>query len=163
MSTRRLLGAVTLALGLAGAASVGAAQVSQPGTQEILQARLAAAKSLKCTFQLIATGTWKDGAPQGDVKPVKLSLQFVGINTDEGTSRMLSPFGTYDMIVQFAGGSLHFIQAMRAGALYTTTVFPKENGPGTFKAVHSRHEYVEISLPGFTSRPEQYYGECEVV
>ena len=163
MSTRRLLGAVTLALGLAGGASVGAAQVSQPGTQEVLQARLAAARSLKCTFQLIAIGTWKDGAPQGDMKPVKLALQFVGINTDEGSSRMLSPFGTYDMIAQFAGGSLHFIQAMRAGALYTTTVFPKENGPGKFKAVHSRHEYVEISLPGFTSRPEQYYGECEVV
>jgi len=27
--------------------------------------------------------------------------------------------------------------------------------------VHARHEYTEVSLPGYTSRPEQYYGECE--
>jgi len=28
--------------------------------------------------------------------------------------------------------------------------------------VHTRHEYTEVRLPGFTSRPEQYYGECEI-
>jgi hypothetical protein len=41
-------------------------------------------------------------------------------------------------------------------------VFDKENTPGKYKAVHTRHEYTEVSLPGFTSRPEQYYGECEI-
>jgi hypothetical protein len=30
------------------------------------------------------------------------------------------------------------------------------------RAVHTRHEYTMISLPGFTSRPEQYYGECAI-
>jgi hypothetical protein len=27
-------------------------------------------------------------------------------------------------------------------------------------AVHTRHEYTDISLPGFTSRPEMYIGDC---
>jgi len=31
---------------------------------------------------------------------------------------------------------------------------------GKLRAVHTRHEYTEVSLPGFTSRPEQYYGDC---
>jgi hypothetical protein len=29
--------------------------------------------------------------------------------------------------------------------------------------VHSRHEYYPTALPGFTSSPEQYYGECEIM
>ena len=33
-------------------------------------------------------------------------------------------------------------------------------GDGKLRAVHTRHEYTEVSLPGFTSRPEQYYGDC---
>ena len=136
---------------------------TRQATQQQLEATLAAAKRLKCAFRLEATMTWKDGAPQGELKPVTLIVQFEDINADESTARMLSNFGTYDMIVRLVGGSLHFIQPLRSGALYTTTVFAKENRPGKFKAVHSRHEYVEIVLPGFTSRPEQYYGECEVV
>lgn len=162
MMWRWVVSAAGVVAAVASVSVVAAAQVTQPGSQAALQDKLGAAKSLKCTFPLVATGTWKDFAPQGDVKPSTLVVNFVGINTDEGTARMTSSFGTYDMIAQFVGGSLHFIQALRAGALYTTSVFPKENHPGTFKAVHSRHEYVEISLPGFTSRPEQYYGECVI-
>src|SRR5262245_16075608 len=152
----------TAILGLilaSGLASTLAAQTAQPLTSQQLQDKLAAAKGLKCTFELEATGTWKKdtGELQGEVKPVKLAVTFTEINADESTARMLSNFGTYDMIVRAMAGSLHFIQPLRSGALYATTVFPKESHPGKFKAVHSRHEYVEIQLPGFTSRPEQYY------
>ncbi len=37
----------------------------------------------------------------------------------------------------------------------------KRKEQGKLKAVHTRHEYTEVSLPGYTSRPEQYYGECD--
>jgi hypothetical protein len=40
-------------------------------------------------------------------------------------------------------------------------VFDKETRAGRLQAVHTRHEYTAVSLPGFTSRPEQYYGDCE--
>ena len=51
----------------------------------------------------------------------------------------------------------------RSGPLYITTVFELETPGRKLKAVHSRHELFAISLPGSTSSPEQYYGECEVV
>ena len=34
----------------------------------------------------------------------------------------------------------------------------------TFAQWHAqtRHEFTEVSLPGYTSSPEQYYGDCQV-
>ena len=153
----------TLLAVLAATAVAGPWARAQTPSAAVLESRLLAAKSLKCTFTQLATGTWTaDGATQGNTKAVTLAVQFTEINADESTARMLSNFGTYDMIVRVMAGNMHFIQPLRSGALYTTTVFAKESRPGKFKAVHSRHEYVEIVLPGFTARPEQYYGECEV-
>ena len=59
-------------------------------------------------------------------------------------------------------GTLHLVQAFREGPLYVTTVFPKETRGGRLQAAHTRHEYTLVSMPGYTSRPEQYIGECEL-
>jgi hypothetical protein len=131
---------------------------AQTATRE----QLAAAKTVTCVFTVYATGTWKNGEAEGALKTGKLSVQFTEINTDEGSARMASGFGIYDIIVRLASGSLHFIQAYRDGPLYTTTIFDKESRDGRLKAVHTRHEYTDIALPGFTSKPEQYYGDCAV-
>jgi hypothetical protein len=64
--------------------------------------------------------------------------------------------------VRLSQGTIHFVQAFRDGPLYVTTIFAKESRDGKLKAVHTRHEYTDVSLPGFTSKPEQYYGECGV-
>jgi hypothetical protein len=126
------------------------------------QARLAEAKSLKCVFQIVATASWTNGEPRPEIKPTKLSFGFDKIDSDEGTARMIGTFGPSEIVVRLSTGSLHFMQAFREGPLYTTTVFPRETRNGNLQAVHSRHEYTEVSLPGFTSRPEQYYGECAI-
>jgi hypothetical protein len=123
---------------------------------------LATVKSVSCKFSLLATGTWKAGEAQAEVKPAALSFSFDSINIDEGTARVIGNFGPSDIIARLSMGTLHFLQSFSEGALYTTTIFPKETHPGKLQAVHTRHEYTEVSLPGFTSRPEQYYGECEV-
>ena len=130
--------------------------------QTSVRDKLAAAKTVKCNFSAYATGTWKDGEALGELKAAKLVVQFTEINTDEGTARMVSGFGNYDIIVRLSEGALHFIQAFRAGPLYTTTIFDRESRDGKLKAVHTRHEYADVSVPGFTSKPEQYYGECEL-
>ena len=124
--------------------------------------KLAVAKTATCTFTVYATVMWKSGEAEGALKTGKLSVQFSEINSDEGSARLVSGFGIYDIIVRLAPGALHFIQAYRDGPLYTTTIFDQESRDGRLKAVHTRHEYSEISLPGFTSRPEQYYGDCAV-
>ena len=123
--------------------------------------RLAATRTLTCTFTTLAIGTWINGEAQAQVKPAKLSIKFEEIDSDEGTARIASDVGKYDIIVRLTEDTLHFVQMFRSGPLYSTTVFSKENAQGKFKAVHSRHEYTDVILPGFTSRPEQYYGECQ--
>ena len=125
--------------------------------------KLAAAKSLRCTFALDAAGAWKtDGTPGAAVKPAKLVLLFESIDTDEGTAKMRSGTMLSDLVAKLSGGYLHFMQSFRSGPLYTTTVFDKETSGGKFKAVHSRHELFAVPVPGATSSPEQYYGECEI-
>jgi hypothetical protein len=124
---------------------------------------LAMAKSIKCTFPLMAVGTWGREQPEAKVKPADLVLQFDAVNADEGTAELKSGFGKYDIVVRYAGGYLHFIQSFLDGQLYTTTILEKKTAGGKLKAMHSRHEYTDVSLPGYTSSPEQYYGECEIL
>jgi hypothetical protein len=139
--------------------------VQLPLSAQDVKGKLGGAKSLKCTFSLVAAGGWsKEAETKADVKPAKLVLQFQEINTDEGTARLEgSVGGTYDIIVRYAGGYLHFIQSFLDGPLYTTTVLEKPTTGGKLKAMHSRHEFTDFALPGFTSSPEQYYGECEIL
>jgi hypothetical protein len=51
------------------------------------------------------------------------------------------------------------------GTLNITTVFSGAEGAKTFRAVHTRHDYLPLSLPGFVSDPSvsQHYGICETV
>ena len=67
-----------------------------------------------------------------------------------------------EIIVRLSAGTLHLVQSSSGGPLYVTTVFPEQTPDGKLKAVHTRHEFTALSLPGFTSRPEQYYGACEI-
>jgi len=154
MSTNRLAGALSVisVLVWSGAAD----------GQTRAEARLSKAKSLKCVFSLMATGSWKNGEPQAEAKSAKLSIGFDAIDVEEGTARVIGMFGPSDIIVKLSLGTLHFVQSFREGPVYVTTIFPKETRNGSLQAVHTRHEYTEVSLPGFTSQPEQYYGECAV-
>jgi len=131
--------------------------------QDPLRGKLAAVKSIKCTFTLMSNGTWTGAQPKAESKTAKLVLEFEAVNADEGTTQLKSGFGQYDIIVRYADGYLHFIQAFLNGPLYTTTVLEKKASEGKLKAMHSRHEFTDFALPGFTSSPEQYYGECEIV
>ena len=130
------------------------------------QPALAAVKSMKCVFPIFASGTWKNGKPEGAVKPASLLLEFESINVDEGTATLPANIGgtagKSDILVRLSKGTLHFIQLFLDGPLYTTTIFPNETRTGVLQAVHTRHEFTPgMSLPGFTWQPEQYYGECE--
>ena len=139
---------------------------SAPYAQSPAEA-LPSAKSLACAFPLYAIGTWKNGEPAAEVKSTTLGLRFDAIEVQEGSARVTSTglrlVVPNEIIVQLSGGNLHFIHTSNAGTLYTTTVFNTESRAGKLMAVHTRHEYTPVSVPGYTSRPEQYYGECEIV
>lgn len=124
--------------------------------------RLAEARSLDCAFTLIASGTWSDGAPEAGVDAADLAFRFEDIDTQEATAEVIGPFGPSHIITRRSGDYLHFLQMFSAGPLYSTTIFDRETVDGKLMAVHTRHEYTDVSLIGFTSRPEQYYGDCAI-
>jgi hypothetical protein len=128
------------------------------------QGPLAKAKSIRCTFPIMSVGTWGKEKPEIQVKPSTIDpMEFVGINIDEGTAELKSNYGKYDIIVRYASGYLHFIQSFHDGHLYVTTILEKKTASGKLKAMHSRHEYMDVLLPGYTSSPEQHVGECEIL
>jgi hypothetical protein len=123
---------------------------------------LAHATGLKCTFTVISAGDWKNGAAEAVVKPSTLSVSFRAIDTQDGTAEAVGDSGKSHITVRLLGNYLHFMQMDPYGALYVTTVFNKETTGGRLQAAHSRHEYLPVVVRGLTSRPEQYYGDCEV-
>ena len=156
MPTVHRYGAVALAAAFI--VSVNVLAVAQPGAQ----ARIATVTALRCTFKLSAVGGWKkEGEANAVVKPSTLVLRLEAIDADSGTAQLKTGSMTSEITVKLAGSYLHFMQAFRTGPLYTTTVFDNPQAGTPFKAVHSRHEYFTTAVPGTTSSPEQYYGECE--
>ncbi len=141
---------------------VGAFVASLSAANGTAQGRLVDTTSLVCTFSDIATGTWTDGAAEARLDGSTFSIRFEEIDTDVATAEVVGPYGASSIIVRQTGDYLHLVQMFMVGPLYTTTVIDRETTDGKLMAVHTRHEYTDTSLPGFTSRPEQYYGECEV-
>src|SRR5436190_11926082 len=85
---------------------------------QLAKGPLANVKSIKCTFPVMAVGTWGDKEPEVKVKQSTRELQFDAINTDEGTATSMdlkAGYGKYDIIVRYAGGYLHFIQSFLDG------------------------------------------------
>ena len=117
------------------------------------QGRLVDTTSLDCTFTVIATGTWIDGAAEASLDASTFSIRFEEIDTDSATAEVVGPYGASSIIVRQTGDYLHLVQMFMVGPLYTTTVIDRETSEGKLMAVHTRHEYTDTSLPGFTSRP----------
>ena len=128
----------------------------------VLQQRLAEAKSVTCTFATMATAAWTDGVASAAVVPSKRTVSFTNVNLDEGTADSASDFGDSFIVVRYSGDYLHLMQTHGSGQLYTTTVLARETKEGRLMAVHTRHEYTDVRLPGYTSRPEMYVGDCAV-
>ena len=131
------------------------------GQAGALHERLAKAASLSCTFSALAVGTWTNGTAGAETTRATLLVKYVAINVDEGTADAEGQFvGASSVVVRYVNGYLHLMQTHRAGPLYTTTVLAKETKGGRLMAVHTRHEYSDVRLPGFTSSPEMYLGDC---
>jgi hypothetical protein len=141
------------------------AHAQTPGTVP-----LADVKRLKCAFTQKSVGTWdKALAPAIENLPAKLSMVFDNIDTQDATANVLDvtapDAGAPHITVRVLANNLHFLAMNISGSVYLTTVFADRESrtTGNFKAVHTRHEFTPTRLTGWTSRPEQYYGQCEVL
>jgi hypothetical protein len=127
---------------------------------------LAAIKNLKCSFSMSASGTWQKGEPQARIKmgPVT-TFQYTEIDTAESTANVVGLASSGHVVAQLFGANLHFLEMRSTGSLMLTTVFAQESHDKKLKAVHTRADYLPISIPGFVTQPEvsQHYGECEIL
>jgi hypothetical protein len=140
---------------------VGVHRASAQGTEKN---PLALVKSLKCTFPVYSLGSWKGGDPQAQIKQgAQFSLTIDQIDTDSGSGRVNGTSGPVEVTALLTVSSLHFMERSVTGTLNVTTVFVSDAGAKTFRAVHSRHDYLPMSIPGFVSEPSvsQNYGTCE--
>jgi hypothetical protein len=124
--------------------------------------RLSKVTSLRCTFSAMTVADWKNGKGTIATKPAKLAVSFNNVDVEAGSADAVGDSGKSHITVRVLGSYLHFMQLDPYGALYVTTVFDKETRGGKLQAAHSRHEYLPTPVPGLTSRPEQYVGECEI-
>ena len=143
---------------------------STPYAQSRSPVALTNVQRLKCTFTQKALGTWdKDAVPTAELTPAKLSMVFDAIDTQDGTANVTDvsapDAGAPHITVRLLADNLHFMAMNISGSVYLTSVFADRDSRagGNFKAVHTRHEYTATRLTGWTSRPEQYYGQCEAV
>jgi hypothetical protein len=127
-----------------------------------LQQRLQGATRVDCNFSRIAVSDWNGDAPEFTVDAVEFTAAFFDIDVESGTAEAEGRFGASYIIVRYAEGYLHFMQTLNSGPLYLTTILAQAAGNGRLKAVHTRHEFTQVRLPGFTSRPEMYLGDCAV-
>jgi hypothetical protein len=159
MSINRTLAAIVIC----GAVALVPSSLGARGGQAA-QGGLAEAKRIRCTFPVMVVGTWGSDKPTVQTKTSTETLDFESVNADEGTAELKSRYGgKYDIIVRYSKGYLHFVQMFLDGPLYSTTVLEKKTASGKLKAMHSRHEHTDVAMAGWTSSPEQYYGECEVI
>lgn len=128
---------------------------------------LAKVKKLKCQFSIYSSGSWtKTQEPQAQVRqPEMLSLDIDEIDTDSGSGRVTGTSGPADVTALLTLSSLHFMERSVTGTLNITTVFAGDPDAKIFRAVHARHDYLPMSLPGYKSEPSvsQHYGTCEVI
>jgi hypothetical protein len=133
--------------------------------QSAAQNPLARVKSLTCTFGPYSVGVWKNGEPQAQIKDARLSLQIDEIDTDGGTARVTGTSGPVHVTALLTVSSLHLMERSVTGTLNVTTIFAVARGAQKLRAVHSRHDYLQMSIPGFESEPtvSQSYGTCDAV
>jgi len=150
---------VTLALLVSATLGLGGTAAAQSGALD-----LTSATEISCTFPVLSTGTWsKEGDVTNEVKKSDFSLIYQAIDTQDGSAQVKGMSGNFYITVRVVGGHLHLLTTDSSGPVYMTTVFNSPAHKGRYKAAHSRHEFTQVQLPGFTSRPEQYIGECELV
>ena len=121
---------------------------------------LAGITTLKCSFPVAVAGSWKDWTPKAELQSAPpLTLVIEEIDIDGGTARI----GSTHTTALLTQNSVHFMERTMAGSLTMITVLSQKSPKGTLRAVRSRHDYLQMSIPGFVAEPNisQHYGECE--
>jgi hypothetical protein len=144
--------------GLAACAAASTAEGQNRELRDLLQNAVRA----DCRFTTVARGDWSGAETSFKSEPVAFQAVFFDIDVESGTAEAEGQFGASYIVVRYTDGYLHFMQTLNSGPIYLTTILAEPSIDGRLKAVHTRHEYTQVSLPGYTSRPESYIGDCRL-
>ena len=151
--------AAPAALAALAAVAFGSPAVAQ---NRALRDLLENAVRVECRFTSVSRGEWSASGTAFESEAVDYTAAFFDIDVESGTAEAEGEFGASYIVVRYAEGYLHFMQTLTAGPIHLTTILAEPSRDGRLKAVHTRHEYTQVSLPGYTSRPESYLGDCSV-
>jgi hypothetical protein len=123
-------------------------------------ARLRAARSLRCTYQ-VGIGTWvRSGRRTVEEDKDNGVATYDDINLTKRTARIIANAGSADLAAWLdRQGSLWLVERTPMGYEVVTTVFPMyaEGTNDEFVVLESRH-----TLSGFIALAETSYGTCKV-
>jgi hypothetical protein len=148
-------------VGLVAMAALTGSSPAEAQNRELV-ALLQNAVRVDCRFTGVARGEWTDTTAGFKSEAVNYAAVFFDIDVESGTAEAEGQFGASYIVVRYAEGYLHFMHTLSSGPIYLTTILAQPSTDGRLKAVHTRHEYTQVSLPGYTSRPESYLGDCSV-
>ena len=113
--------------------------------------RLSGAKTVRCEFSTMASGDWKDGVPQGTIKPAKMSVRFENVDADGGTLRPSDSSARRTLTSASPPVHCTSFQSFREGPLYLTTLIGRPAPDGRMLAVHTRppagHTHTQTFAP----------------
>lgn len=115
------------------------------------------ARSLKCVFDVAATGRWKEGKLSVETGRDDLTLNFDSIDLKAQKARMIGNQAADDVVVLTSKRGITFLEETPIGNFTFTTVFFRYNAAKDFIAVTSRH--MDFIL-GVTI--SQLYGSCQI-
>ena len=116
------------------------------------------AKSLRCTFPWSVSAEWQGTAdPKIDIPDENQPFVFHidSIDRKKNTARIIGNVGTADAVVISTQSDLHILEITPTGGLNTLSVDNKPTSPGVFRAVYSRHSWLNMKIVS------QFYGTCE--
>lgn len=143
--------------GLNAAPAPAAAQNTEPPNP------LTTLKGLKCRFPAATSVVWKNGEAVAQTKTQEMLFTISAIDLQDGTAEFMGTAGRAYVTAVLSGWSVYFVENA-VGQLNVTTVFAQEASPGHYKAVHSRHGYLQMQVGKYIAEPSvsQNYGDCEL-
>ena len=124
---------------------------------------LTSIKGLKCRFPSATSVTWKNGEAVAQTRTQEMLFTISAIDLQDGTAEFMGTAGRAYVTAVLSGWSVYFVENA-VGQLNVTTVFAQEASPGKYKAVHSRHGYLQMQVGKYIAEPSvsQNYGDCEL-
>jgi hypothetical protein len=123
--------------------------------------KLAAAKTIKCTWGEQALIEYLDGSVKFSINPWSSKTEdsiayFSEIDLVQGTAKFIGNQGSVPLRAYVSPMGLAFLEVTEGGSVMLTTIFSEKSGGKEYLGSHARHVEFLVPMPSLT------YGRCEI-